>query len=154
MTLDRDPAIISQLKPHPLREEIYGELHARPTPLLDVPLRASHLVFLTDLEEMAASHGPYDSRLADQHYARYLQGITVDHLRELSYVDRKALHNFKYFTWVEQQGRSVDELRELWDPEFWEQVFSNEVIDEWDRLIGAFNDATGLLGAGSEGGTA
>ncbi|MGD8977105.1 MAG: DUF3422 domain-containing protein [Gammaproteobacteria bacterium] len=56
MTLDRDPAIISQLKPHPLREEIYGELHARPTPLLDVPLRASHLVFLTDLEEMAASH--------------------------------------------------------------------------------------------------
>ncbi len=56
MTLDRDPAVITRLTPHPLREEIYGELHARPTPLLEVPVRASHLVFLTDLEQMASSH--------------------------------------------------------------------------------------------------
>lgn len=56
MTLDRDPAVITRLTPHPLREEIYGELHARPTPLLGVPVRASHLVFLTDLEQMATSH--------------------------------------------------------------------------------------------------
>jgi hypothetical protein len=45
---------------------------------------------------------------------------------------------------VEQQGRSADELRQLWDPDFWQQVFSREVVDEWDRLIDSFNDATGL----------
>jgi len=118
------------------------------------PLTDAMELYASRLQEMTASHGPYDSHLADQHYARYLQGITVDHLRELSYVDRKALHNFKYFTWVEQQGRGVDELRELWDPEFWEQVFSNEVIDEWDRSIEAFNEATGLADAANEGGTA
>jgi hypothetical protein len=65
-------------------------------------------------------------------------------MRELNYADRKALHNFKYFTWVEQQGRSSDDLRLLWDEDFWKQVFSLEIVDEWDRLIDAFNQATGL----------
>jgi len=54
------------------------------------------------------------------------------------------LHNFKYFTWVEQQGRTSDELRQLWDEDFWNEVFSQGVVDEWDRLIDAFNEATGL----------
>ena len=65
-------------------------------------------------------------------------------MRELTYADRKALHNFKYFTWVEQQGRTSEELRELWDEDFWSGVFSQEVVDEWDDLINAFNQATGL----------
>jgi hypothetical protein len=88
---------------------------------------------------MSEAHGGYDARLADRHYARYLQGITTDHLRELTYADQKALHNFKYFTWVEQQGKTSEELRQLWDEDFWKQVFSQEVVDEWDRLIEAFN---------------
>jgi cysteine synthase len=75
--------------------------------------------------------------------ARYLDGITIDYMRELTYQDRKALHNFKYFTWVEQQGRTADELRELWDPDFWDRTFAQAV--EWDREIEAFNQKTGVL---------
>ena len=71
-------------------------------------------------------------------------GTATDHLRELSYADRKALHNFKYFTWVEQQGRSSEELTQLWDEDFWHEVFSQDVVDEWDKLINDFNQATGL----------
>jgi len=108
------------------------------------PLTDSMDLYSSRLQEMEANHGPYDSHLADQHFGRYLQGVTTDHLRELNYADRKALHNFKYFTWVEQQGRSADELRQLWDPDFWQQVFSREVVDGWDRLIDSFNEATGL----------
>jgi len=108
------------------------------------PLTDSMDLYSSRLQEMEANHGSYDSHLADQHFGRYLQGVTTDHLRELNYPDRKALHNFKYFTWVEQQGRSADELRQLWDPDFWQQVFSREVVDEWDRLIDSFNDETGL----------
>jgi len=89
---------------------------------------------------MNKKHGPYNGHLADQHYARYLQGTTADNVRELTYSDQKALHNFKYFTWVEQQGRSSDELRRLWDRDFWDEVFSQEVVNEWDRLIDAFNN--------------
>ena len=108
------------------------------------PLTDSMQLYASRLQEAEAAHGPYTTRMADQHYARYLQGITTDHLRELKYADQKALHNFKYFTWVEQQGRSSDELRQLWDEDFWNEVFSQEIVNEWDRLIDNFNEATGL----------
>ena len=103
------------------------------------PLTDAMSMYSSRLQEMSATQGKYNSRLADRHYARYLQGITTDHLRELTYADQKALHNFKYFTWVEQQGKTSDELRQLWDEDFWQQVFSQDVVDEWDRLIEAFN---------------
>jgi cysteine synthase A len=108
------------------------------------PLTDSMELYASRFDEMRDQHGPYTTHLADQHYGRYLMGTGPDHLRELSYADRKALHNFKYFTWVEQQGRTSEELRELWDEDFWSGVFSQQVVDEWDELINAFNQATGL----------
>jgi hypothetical protein len=104
------------------------------------PLTDSMELYVSRMQEMREMHGPYSTHLADQHYGRYLQGTTPDHVRELTYADQKALHNFKYFTWVEQQGRSADELRQLWDEEFWREIFSQSVVDEWDRLIDAFNN--------------
>ena len=44
-----------------------------------------------------------------------LRGIPIDHMQELTYYEQKAIHNLKYFTWVEQQGRDVAELRAQWD---------------------------------------
>jgi len=108
------------------------------------PLTDSMELYASRVEEMLEKHGPYTSRLAEQHYGRYLMGTATDHLRELSYADRKALHNFKYFTWVEQQGRSSQELQQLWDEDFWLEVFSQDVVDEWDQLINDFNQATAL----------
>ena len=104
------------------------------------PLTDSMDLYSSRMQEMRAGHGPYTPNLADQHFGRYLQGATTDHVRELGYKDQKALHNFKYFTWVEQQGRSSDELRQLWDRDFWRELFSQDVVDEWDRLIDAFNN--------------
>jgi cysteine synthase A len=109
------------------------------------PLTDSMELYSSRSEEMLKNHGQYTTHRADQHFGRYLMGIGTDHLRELNYADRKALHNFKYFTWVEQQGRSSDELKQLWDEDFWREVFSQEVVDEWDQLIDAFNQATGLI---------
>ena len=63
----------------------------------------------------------------------------------MSYFDRKALHQFKYFTWVEQQGKSSEELNQLWSEDFWQEVFAPAQVEEWDRLIEQFNDATGVL---------
>jgi cysteine synthase A len=108
------------------------------------PLTDSMELYSSRVEEMQENHGPYTTHMADQHFGRYLMGTTTDHLRELSYAARKALHNFKYFTWVEQQGRSSEELNQLWDEDFWREVFSQDVVDEWDQHIQAFNQATGL----------
>ena len=48
-------------------------------------------------------HGPYTAERAAYDQARYLDGIVTDHVRELTLLRPQAqLHNFKYFTWVEQ----------------------------------------------------
>ena len=120
----------------------YYEMDSRD--VIFTPLTDAMDLYSSRIEELRDQEGPYTGQHADRHFARYLQGVTTDHVRELGYRDRKALHNFKYFTWVEQQGRSSEELRELWDPDFWRDVFSQDVVDEWDRLIEAFNDASGM----------
>ncbi len=100
-------------------------------------------MYASRLTELATEHGSYTPEKAAYDKARYLDGIEIDHVRELTYQDRKALHNLKYFTWVEQQGRTAEELRELWQPEFWERAFAQ--VEEWDAQIKAFNERTGVL---------
>jgi cysteine synthase len=94
------------------------------------------------LEELNKERGAYtrDNALADME--RRLLGETTDHMRELDFYDRKALHNLKYFTWVEQQGRTSEDLRKLWDPAFWDETFA--LAAEWDKLIEEFNKQVGL----------
>jgi cysteine synthase len=120
-----------------IKTALYYDMDGRD--VIFTPLTDAMNLYSSRMQEMAATHGQYTARLADQHYARYLQGIATDHLRELGHAEQKTLHNFKYFTWVEQQGRTSDELRQLWDEDFWSEVFSQDVVDEWDRLIEAFN---------------
>jgi len=113
--------------------------------VLFLPLTDSMELYASRLAEMNEEEGPYDERKALAHLEQYLVGVTVDHLRELTYADRKALHQFKYFTWVEQQGRTSEELNRLWDEDFWKEQFAEERIREWDAGITRFNDAAGVL---------
>ena len=46
---------------------------------------------------------------------------------------RRRWHNQKYFTWVEQQGKTVAELRAQEDPAFW-RAQQARVVDV-DRAI-------------------
>jgi cysteine synthase len=102
-------------------------------------------LYRTRLAEAAQRDGAYSSTAAVVHVERFLLGATTDHVKELRYVDRKAIHNLKYFTWVEQQGKTVQELDALWSPLFWEEL--PEQLPLWDEWIAAFNDETGVLGA-------
>jgi cysteine synthase len=110
--------------------------------VLFAPLTDSVELYGSRLQEQRELHGPYAEAAAAAHFARYLEGAGIDHLRELGYRDRQALHNLKYFTWVEQQGRTVEDLRQLWEPDFWAETFAQAA--EWDRLIVEFNRRTGL----------
>ncbi len=99
-------------------------------------------LYRTRLEELERSRGAYTERQATVDLERFLLGATTDHLRELRFTDRKAIHNLKYFTWVEQQGKSVDELDSLWAPAFWRDLAAR--LPEWDAEIEAFNQETGV----------
>jgi cysteine synthase len=110
--------------------------------VLFTPLTDSTDLYQSRIEELRAAHGPYREADAGAHFARYLAGNGIDYLRELSYYDRKMLHNFKYFTWVEQQQRDVEDLRKMWEPDFWPETFAQ--VEEWDKLIVEFNRRVGV----------
>jgi len=96
------------------------------------------------VREERESHGPYTRLAAAAHLERYILGAGIDHLLELGYWDRRRMHNLKYFTWVEQQGKSVEELDAQWyDDGYWSERLGS--FREWDRQIREFNEKTGLL---------
>ncbi len=96
------------------------------------------------LGEMRAESGEYTSYDAAAHFAQYLHGATTDHLQELTYADRRRIHNLKYFTWVEQQGKTYAEIQAQWyDPHHWTSV--QKQAPEIDALIEEFNQEVGLV---------
>jgi cysteine synthase len=96
------------------------------------------------LRELRKERGPYTALDAAGDYHRYLLGCTVDYVEELGYWDRKRIHNLKYFTWVEQQGKSYEEIQAQWyAPDYWKGI--HHQVGEIDALVQQFNEMTGLL---------
>ncbi|HWP79456.1 MAG TPA: pyridoxal-phosphate dependent enzyme [Candidatus Acidoferrum sp.] len=100
-------------------------------------------MYLSRIKELAEEEGAYTPMKAAVDYAAHLAGVKTDSLEELTYAARRRVHNLKYYTWVEQQGKSIEELDAQWyDPDYWDGV--HRQADELDRLIEAFNaDAAG-----------
>ena len=70
-------------------------------------------------------------------------GQDVAYMEELTYPARKRVHNLKYYTWVEQQGRSYEEIQAQWyKPDYWTGVHGQ--ADAIDALIEDFNAEVGL----------
>jgi hypothetical protein len=107
-------------------------------------------MYKSRIQELNQEEGAFSELDAAASFAQYLQGQTIDYVQELSYYDRKRIHNLKYYTWVEQQGRSFEEIQAQWyDPEYWTSIHGH--VDEMDALIDDFNDRTGLLAELEEG---
>ncbi len=101
-------------------------------------------LYRSRLKELAEERGGYTRLQAAKDMERCLMGIVNDHFKELTYYDRKAIHNLKYFTWVEQQQKSIEDLNQLWeDRPLWQRIFNQ--ADIWEDMIQAFNKDTGVL---------
>ncbi len=102
-------------------------------------------LYSSRLEDLRQIHGKYSEHDAIRDYHCSLLGTKVDHMLELDHYDRKRIHNLKYYTWVEQQGKDVDELNAQWTdyPDYWIKIQSQ--ADQIDHLIEEFNTDTGLL---------
>lgn len=105
-------------------------------------LTDSSEMYTSRLQEMNAERGPFTRDHALITYEGSLIKQGKEHYRELGYWERKALHNLKYFTWVEQQAKNPRDLDALWEPETWDEIFS--VVPEWERAIIEFNAMVGL----------
>ena len=89
--------------------------------------------------------GTFDDVAAGEVFGEHLLGATTDHLLELTREDRDRIFNLGYFTWVEQQGVSIEEFRVRRDPAFWTDM--RGIVADWDRMIDEFNARTGVLEA-------
>ncbi|MBC8332085.1 MAG: pyridoxal-phosphate dependent enzyme [Anaerolineae bacterium] len=100
-------------------------------------------LYQSRLAEMHEEYGDYKETDAAADFARWLQGESTDNLEELRYTDRRRVHQLKYFTWVEQQGRTYEEIQAQWyQPDYWTSFQTQ--IEEMDELIVAFNEKVGL----------
>ena len=109
------------------------------------------LTVLTDSAEMYASRlrelnedgGEYNERDAIAAFSRFVLGATTDNMAELTYPQRRRIHNLKYFTWVEQQGKTHEEIQAQWyDRGYWSRIA--DAADALDDLIDGFNRRVGL----------
>jgi len=100
-------------------------------------------MYLSRLAELTAERGAFTAVDAARTLTGSLERQATDNFKELTYQDRKAIHNLKYYTWVEQQGKTYEEIQAQWDPEYWRELFEDEVV-HFDRLIEEFNAEVGL----------
>ena len=82
---------------------------------------------------------------AAQAFGQHMLGQSTEHLAELSHRDRERIFNLGYFTWVEQQGVSIEDFRVRKDQSFWRGL--REYLGVWDELIEDFNERTGAIEA-------
>ena len=96
------------------------------------------------LAELRNERGEYAENQAAIDFEVGLRNTAIDHILEMTYWDKKRIHNLKYFTWVEQLGKDVEELDRQWqDNSYWEEKYNS--YKDWDKLIKEFNARTAIL---------
>ena len=88
------------------------------------------------MAQMTETYGQMDAVEAE------IRLVSIYHKQKLDWIadgtrhSRNQWHNLKYFTWVEQQGKTIEELNAQRRPEYWEQQQAQ--ITEIDKLIKAY----------------
>ena len=86
--------------------------------------------------------GRFDAINAGEIWGQSLAATTTDLLLEMTHVERKRVFNLGYFTWVEQQGVSLEEFSARANQSFWDGL--QELVPAWDAMIAEFNARTGV----------
>ena len=102
-------------------------------------LTDSTSMYTSRLAELTAEQGPFTEMEAARVHASALMHQGIDNALELGYYDRLRIHNLKYYTWVEQQGKTYEELNRQWyDREYWKEL--PKLTPKIDKLITEFNN--------------
>lgn len=92
------------------------------------------------MEELDREYGEMDKCEARVRHESIFMNVKTDWLQEGTYRQRKTWHNLKYYTWVEQQGKSVEELNYTKTKQFWNEQKAkvretDELMDEYRKKI-------------------
>ncbi len=90
------------------------------------------------LGQLTESEGPMDEAEAERRLTGIFHGQKLDWIMEGDRAGRTRWHNLKYFTWVEQQGKTTAQLNALSDPSFW--IEQRAKVAEVDKMITAYRE--------------
>ena len=115
------------------------------TDVVGTVLTDSAVMYGSRIQELDDQYGAYTAAEAKLDHHVHILGQKTDNLIELTYADRKRVHNLKYYTWVEQQGKDMHDLNALWynTEGTWDAVHAQ--AKDLDELINAFNEESGVL---------
>ena len=99
----------------------------------------SAALYRSESESYVARRYPngFDEVNAGEIFSRHLEAASDEGVLELRHIDRKRIFNLGYYTWVEQQGVSVEDFDRRKSQDFWQDLVGS--IPIWDRLIQEFN---------------
>ncbi len=114
----------------------YNELSA--DDVVVTVLTDSMQLYGSRIKELEEERGKYSANDAYRDL-ELANSITTDYMKELSYYDKKSVHNLKYFTWIEQQEKDLAELNAQWNDHtnYWKSTFNE--VEQIDDLIEEFN---------------
>jgi len=99
-------------------------------------------MYATEIDKAIAKHlgGTFDSSVCDAIYREHMVEQTTEHTMVMSEIDRNRVFNLGYFTWVEQQGVSLEEFEVRRRQDFWRDL--RPLLPVWDDMIGELNERT------------
>ena len=81
----------------------------------------------------------FDSVKAAETFGRSILGVSTDHMIEMTRPDHERVFNLGYYTWVEQQGTTLEDFDRRRDQGFWDSLL--DLVPVWDDMIEKFNQA-------------
>ena len=103
-------------------------------------------MYATERTKAVAKHfgGRFGELEAAEAVGQHLFGASDDHMLQLTDADRRRIFNLGYFTWVEQQGLTLEEFTVRRDQSFWRGLRSR--LPLWDEMITEFNREAYAIG--------
>src|SRR5262249_10805028 len=86
------------------------------------------------MQDMAERCGTLDDAATVGRVESIFHGMRTDWIQEGTKEARERWHNLKYYTWVEQQGKTVEELDAQRSPQWW-IAHQQRVLEIDARLI-------------------
>ena len=98
-------------------------------------------MYQTEMDIATRKHfaGAFDELSAAETYGQYILGTTIDHMLELNRLERERIFNLGYYTWVEQQGTTLEDFDRRRDQSFWDGLLN--LVPDWDDMITRFNES-------------
>ncbi|HBN08807.1 MAG TPA: pyridoxal-5'-phosphate-dependent protein subunit beta [Cyanobacteria bacterium UBA8530] len=85
------------------------------------------------MNDLTAEFGKMDRTMAAVRLNSIFYGAKLDWIQEASVHTRNRWHNLKYYTWIEQQGKTIEELNAQKSQEYW--LKQQEGVKEFDAKL-------------------